>query len=381
MHLFADHRWTGPAEPVVNLVRALRQRDFDARFACRPSPEDRNDLLEHHARRRGVEPVLDFNLNRYNAPLQTWSDMRRLPGYLDRESIDIVHTHLSHDHLVGGLAARRSKRRPKVVRTNHKGRALKHGPIRNAFHRRYTDAYCGFSRAAADADSAAIGLDAQRVCLINPALDLERFDPSAPRNEVRGDLGLTADHVVGGVVARVQRHRRWEVLLEAMKLAIERAPQLRMVVIGRGTHRQRVAIEPAKRMGLEKHVLFPGYRGDDFLDYLAMLDFKVFLMPGSDGTCRAAREAMAMGKPVIAARRGMLPELVADGTSGLVIDDTPQNLADAMVQLACDTEMRSRFGQAAREHAVTSFRLDDQADAVAALYRRLLGRKAAGVGA
>jgi glycosyltransferase involved in cell wall biosynthesis len=172
----------------------------------------------------------------------------------------------------------------------------------------------------------------------------------------------------------MQRHRRWEVLLEAMKLAIERAPNLRMLVIGKGTHREQSVIGPARQMGLANHVLFPGYRTDDFVDYLAALDFKVFLMPGSDGTCRAAREAMAMGKPVIAARRGMLPELVPDGVAGLVIDDTPANLADAMVRLAQDAALRARLGEGARHHARTHFRLEDQAAAVAAMYEKLLAK-------
>ncbi len=45
------------------------------------------------------------------------------------------------------------------------------------------------------------------------------------------------------------------------------------------------------------------------------------------------REAMAMGKPVIVGNRGMLPELVDHGVSGLVVDDTPELLAEVALQL------------------------------------------------
>ena len=63
------------------------------------------------------------------------------------------------------------------------------------------------------------------------------------------------------------------------------------------------------------------------------MDIFVFLMAGSDGTARALREAMAMGKPVVVADRGILPELVEDGISGLVVKDTPDELAKATLQL------------------------------------------------
>ena len=118
-------------------------------------------------------------------------------------------------------------------------------------------------------------------------------------------------------------------------------------------------------------MLFSGYRSADYLDHLQSLDFKVFLVPGSDGTCRAVREVMALGKPVVSARRGMLPELIPHEEAGLVIDDTPQNLAAALVRMTKDADLRRRLGQGARKHALAQFSLETQADAVADMYRAL----------
>ena len=67
-------------------------------------------------------------------------------------------------------------------------------------------------------------------------------------------------------------------------------------------------------------------------------------MPGSDGACRAVREAMALGIPVIAARRGMLPEIVENNREGLIIDDSPENLADAMMTLVENPGIRQAMG-------------------------------------
>ena len=104
----------------------------------------------------------------------------------------------------------------------------------------------------------------------------------------------------------------------------------------------------------------------------------MFLVPGTDGSCRAAREAMALGTPVVAARRGMLPELITDRETGLVIDDTPENLADAIVELARNTELRRRLGQGARQAALARFDPAKQAEQVEHIYQQVLSSDAPG---
>ena len=54
---------------------------------------------------------------------------------------------------------------------------------------------------------------------------------------------------------------------------------------------------------------------------IATFDLFVMMRAGSDGTARALREVMAMGKPAIVSDRGMLPELVRDGYNGYVAGD------------------------------------------------------------
>jgi glycosyltransferase involved in cell wall biosynthesis len=171
----------------------------------------------------------------------------------------------------------------------------------------------------------------------------------------------------------MQRHRRFDVLLKAFQAAVKEEPLLRLLLIGRGTHRRKVAMEPARELGLEKHVFFAGYLTGDFVETLAAIDVKIFLVPGSDGTCRAVREAMAMGKPCIVAARGMLPELVIDGRTGLVVEDSVENMTRAILRLAHDGALRRELGARAAEEAGRRFDPVAQARAVAGFYGQLLG--------
>jgi glycosyltransferase involved in cell wall biosynthesis len=163
--------------------------------------------------------------------------------------------------------------------------------------------------------------------------------------------------------------------LEAFKMAVEKNPRLRGLIIGRGTYRRQVAIEPARRMGLAEKIVFAGYRRQDYLAVFSAIDVKVFLVPGSDGTCRALREAMALGKPVIASHRGMLPELVQHGKTGLLIEEDAQQLATAMLRLAEGEKLRSRLGQGGRQYAFRHFSLPHQAKVFRGICERVLSRR------
>jgi glycosyltransferase involved in cell wall biosynthesis len=135
---------------------------------------------------------------------------------------------------------------------------------------------------------------------------------------------------------------------------------------------EKSVIQPMKQLGVEKWVVLGGYQTNDYLDTLACMDIFVFLMAGSDGTARALREAMAMGKPVIVANRGMLPELVEDGRSGLVVNDTPEELAQAALRLLHHPEIRETFGKAAYQKAHQDFQLDRQVEAVEGFYQEMI---------
>jgi glycosyltransferase involved in cell wall biosynthesis len=131
-------------------------------------------------------------------------------------------------------------------------------------------------------------------------------------------------------------------------------------------------IQPMKQLGVDKWVILGGYQTEDYLDTLACMDIFIFLMAGSDGTARALREAMAMGKPVIVANRGMLPELVENGISGLVVNDTPDELANAALRMLRHPEMREAFGRAAYQKAQHDFQLDRQVEAVEGFYQEMI---------
>lgn len=372
LHLFSNRKLTGPAEPALNLCAELKRQGVDVLFACCSSGSGRMAAVRNRAEELGLDPITLFQLRKHFNLKDNLQDMRALPRFLRREKIDFVHAHLDNDHLLGAHAARKAKSGTVVLRSCYKGR----GPRRTVRNRyifgRYTDGVIVASEIARSAMYEKLRFPNDRVWLVGGAVDLERFDPAGVKKDMRPEFELEPDDFVVGIVARIQSHRRFDVLLEAMRIVSKRNPKVKLLIVGRGTKMQELTVEPVRRMRLKGSVKFAGYRvGPDYVDTLACMDAKIFLVPGTDGTCRAVREAMAMGKPIIAARRGMLPEIVDHGVNGIVIKDIPSALAEAMCHLADDRALVRSMSQEAFKKARNKYRLDYQARQVIDIYERL----------
>jgi glycosyltransferase involved in cell wall biosynthesis len=374
LHLFSNWKWTGPAEHAVSL--ALRQQRAGHRvvFACAAPPQDAEQSIAASARRAGLNPVTDFRLPKHFHPLINLGDIIHLRRFLKQESFDIVHAHLPNDHLLAGAALRTCRAPSALVRTCYDGDGTRGGLRTRLVFAGMTDGLITVSERTRRQILEGRYLRAERIWKADVPVDIDRFDPRRVRNN-RHDFHLSPDMIVGGIVARVQQHRRFEVLLEALAMVIREFPTFRFMIIGRGTHIQEIAVKPSQRMGIRTNLIFTGYRADNFPETLACLNFKLFLMPGSDGACRAVRESMAMGIPVIAANRGMLPEIITSGHDGLIVDDTPENLSQAMFDLIEHPERRREFGQNACHKARTQFNPEYQAGVVEDVYRQVLDRK------
>jgi glycosyltransferase involved in cell wall biosynthesis len=372
LHLFSNVKLTGPAEPSINLCASLKRAGLDVMFACCTSSKSSSRSVQQTAIERGLKPITHFRLNKHLSLKDNVHDLRRLPPFLKNSHIDIVHAHLDNDHLVGGRSSRKADDGILVIRSCYSGDGLK-PTLRNEYSvSKLTDGIIVASESAREGVLKRYRFPEERLWVVPAAIDTERFSQSNISRNMRPQFGLGDDFVLG-VVARIQPHRRFEIILEAMKKVLAKESAVKLLIVGRGSKMHRVAVEPVKRMHLEEHVKFAGFQnGQDYIDTLACFDAMIFLMPGTDGTCRAVREAMAMGKPVIAARRGMLPEIVDHAQNGIVIEDTPDTLAGAIRHLMRNRDIVSSMSLQAMKKARDKFRLNVQAEQVADIYAKII---------
>ena len=372
LHLYSNKRWTGPAEPAALLAAGLQSTGMEVTFACAAAGDRPPHQMAAEARARGLTVRTDLHLNKHAQPLSLMHDARVLAAELREHRYDLLHCHQPADHLTAGLARRWAKTSVPIVRSVYDGAAV-NGAWRNRFAiGHWTDALCVPGEPTRANVAHRRLLAPERLHIVDGAVDTCRFDPDRPLPDARGEWGMGAEHVVFGVVARMQPYRRFHVLLEAFREVVRAAPHARLVFVGRGTREEDVLRRPIRQMRLEDSVHMAGYlQQDAYVAALAAMDVLIFLMPGSDGTCRTVREALALGVPVLAADRGILPWLVETDRTGLVVQDTAQNLRDSMVRLATEPEVRESLRAHARTIGPERFALARQVETVRGVYEAL----------
>ena len=377
LHLLSDWKWTGPAEPVVSLCEALRAKGLEVILAYRRAPSDFQErTVAKEAGQRGLAAYDGFRLNRYFSPRDWLFDLRGLGPFAQKHGIDIIHTHLTHDHSVAAASLLGRRARPFLVRTDHKRDGLDKGLAMKLLLSR-TDGLVAYGRRILEHDREAFAYPEERCALLPPGVHVYE----GPVSDLRASLGIGAGEKVIGVIGRLKPDRGYETVLRAFKALRGRMDGVKLVIVGRSSQIEESIRRPMAALGLEKEVLLAGYRLDDYFSMIATFDLFVMMRAGSDGTARALREVMAMGKAAIVSDRGMLPELVRDGVSGYVVADAGE-LAARMEQVLSDDLLRGRLGAAARRTALEEWDYKVQAGRLMEFYEKLmaLGRRGPGHG-
>jgi glycosyltransferase involved in cell wall biosynthesis len=166
-------------------------------------------------------------------------------------------------------------------------------------------------------------------------------------------------------VGRLVGTKGQAVLLEALADLRSRDMAMRATIIGEGSNRAELQ-EMAERFRLADAVQFVGAVGqDDIASYYERAD--VFCLPSfAEGVPVVLMEAMAMGVPVVATHVMGVPELVDDGTNGLLVSPgCADQLAEALRRLAVDPELRRRISAAGQRKVATSFHIAKSAEDLA----------------
>lgn len=210
-----------------------------------------------------------------------------------------------------------------------------------------------------------------RTEVIHNGVALDDFDPGqAPT--VRQALGIPQDAPVVGALGNVRPSKAYDILLKAFAQVQRRLPSARLVIVGQAEGRLFDALLAlTHELGLQESVVFTGFREDVPLLLKAM---DVLAISSSDeGFSLAAVQSMATGLPVVATRCGGPEEIVADGVTGLLVENRrPAVLASALTELLPDSPRRQAMGEAARIRAKELFSLDAMVERYVRLYRREL---------
>jgi glycosyltransferase involved in cell wall biosynthesis len=211
--------------------------------------------------------------------------------------------------------------------------------------------------------------------VIYDALDEAAFAPRRPAAEVRAELGIENGAPVLGVVGNIQEWKGQAVLVEAMARIVAAVPEARALIVG-GVHRAGKTYSDRLReriheLHLERNLAITGFR-IDVADVMNALDVVVHTSVRAEPFGRVILEGMLLGKPVVASAAGGVPELIVEGETGfLTTPGAAEELADRLIPLLQNDQLRRRLGQQAQAWARERFSLERHVAEMSELYRNL----------
>ena len=343
LHVDTARGWRGGQSQVLQTVVGLRAIGHRAALAAHPAGALFRRMREGHdliplAARSDIDLSAAWNLSRVLKQLK--------PDVLhahDPRAVAIAATALS-------IAAPRP--RPPLVAS----RRAEFRMARNSFSRwKYSQVSCFVASCAAIRDRLTRdAIRGSRVVIVHDGVDVD-FISRLPAARVHAEFFLpTHAPVVGNVAALVVRD----------------VPDARFVIVGDGELRQPLERQ-IKDKHLERHVFLAGFR-TDVIELTK--GFDIFAVSSvHEGMCVALVDAMAAGKPAVGTRAGGIPEVIDEGSTGFIVPPRDAGaMADSLIRLLRDQQLRERMGAAGLARAREQFTVERMVREMAGVYERLL---------
>jgi glycosyltransferase involved in cell wall biosynthesis len=359
--------------PEKTILLGARHAD-PARFAVTVCYiRDRRDpdfLIDQRAHELGVDYV--EILERHSLDVAVWPTLRALVR--DRR-IQIVHSHEYKTNLFAWLLGRAEGTIPFSTVHGWFGRGTSRERLYYAGDKRILSHFprlVAVSSALRD-ELVRTGTPTGVITVIPNGIDHRQFTRMPERRDgIRRDLGLQADEIVIGAVGRLERQKRFDLLMEAVSMLRRRHSKLRLMIVGDGSLKHALV---ARREALELGAacMFLGHRSDVPLLHHA---FDLFVQASDgEGSPNVVLEAMALGTPVVVTDVGGTADIVTDGVHGLLVPPgRVPALSDAIDRVLRDPLGAVARAQAARLRVDHELSFDTRTARVEAMYEEIVAR-------
>jgi glycosyltransferase involved in cell wall biosynthesis len=211
------------------------------------------------------------------------------------------------------------------------------------------------------------GVDSRKVHVLGNVIDLQDFDRRIARSV---SIPFTRDRIIAVAAGRMDRNKRFDRFVQALGCTRPVVPALAGLVVGRDCG-ERCGLEAqANALGLlPENLALPG-ASDDIPAILARAHMLV-VTSDSEGVPNVLLEAMAARLPVITTPAGDAGEIVIAAQAGYVVDfEDVKGMAQHMVQLAQQPELRKQYGEAGRRYVEREYDFESLPRRLLATYRR-----------
>ena len=323
--------WRGGQRQSFFLVRELKKKGYSCRFYVQP-----DSPLYKKAEQEGL-PVFSLKVR---SEIDVISVLK-LARQMKKANCVLVHSHDAHAAAISSMAASRAKVPIRVI-SRRVDFPLKNNYFSRIKYRKDIDMIIAISKGVKKV-LVSCGIDQKKIKMIPSGIDYSPFENISSRDYLHRELGFDKDDFLVGIVAHLADHKGHKYLIEAAAILKKKAPQIRLIIVGKGPLRMELD-QQVKEVGVEDIVFFLGFR-EDVPQIMASLDLFV-LSSYLEGMGTSILDAMASRLPVVATQVGGIPEVVNHGKSGLLVPPRdPDSLAKAILQFYKDRKLAYSFGE------------------------------------
>jgi len=391
--------WRGGAERLIlSLSSELRRLGYDIDvFALRYDRTRCFPELLGETKVRGLSRIFQSRIFSATPPLQALELALRIP-----EGYDIIHAHNFPANIAAFLATRLNRSyldTPYLWQCNEPPRILydrdeicryyeqarQRGLLERAraflglrtMHAtskrmdelavRNASVVTTLSRFVANRIKETYGCDSR---VLNPGVDLQIFHPFAEDKSVRRKYGVS-DAPLLLTVSRLWPAKNIETAVKAFRVVLERFPSAFYMIVGEGPSARTLRTLAYKLKVGDRVRFISDAEVESLADFYAACDVFVFPALGEPWGL-GALEAMACGKPVVAAEDGGLPEMINDESDGILVEPSdPFSYGEAILRLLDDRSLAQAMGTKAAMKA-KAYTWESMAESYSEIYDYLL---------
>jgi len=359
LHINTERTWRGGEQQTLYLLRSLKERRIKSHLACQPGSP-----MEKKALEAGVEVFPIAMRGEVDLPASL-----RIRKLITRHGYDIVHSHTSHAHTLAFFASLGCGTCRLVTRrvdfSIFRNRFL---PINGIKYRFMADYYIAISHQIKRV-MVKDGIAADRIFVVHSGIDPQRFARAAG-DHLTEEFKLRPDERVVINVAHLAGHKGQKYLVGAIPHVLAAIPNVRFFIIGKGelmSELQALSVS----LGIGHALTFTGFRNDVGAFYKIA---DLFVMSSvQEGLGTAILDALALGKPVVAANSGGIPEIIRDGQTGRLVEAAnPQALAKGIIEMLTNVELAGAMARRGQADVKAKFSINAMVENNLAVYNRLL---------
>lgn len=335
LHIDTETEWRGGQQQAIYLIEGLLQRGVACQLICRQDSKLRVYAEKHNIPFQTLPLKFEYDL----------VSVFKLIEIIKTTQVKLIHCHNSH--ALGLLIFTKffiniplvASRRVDFSISNNVFSKYKYNS------KKLNKLICISDNIRNIVDSAI--KDKSKLITIRSAVDVSKAKRVGNAQNVM--IEFPESEFIIGTVAALTGHKDYPTLIEAAQIVLKSHPEVKFVAVGDGKLRAELDLLLQEKQ-LTKSFLLLGYKPNVY-DYLKR--FNIFVLASKlEGLGTSVLDALSCGKAIVTTDAGGIPEMIKDRLNGLLVaKQNPQQLAQALMNLIEDGELRKRLAKNAQESA------------------------------